>query len=99
MTAIDTNILIYSLDRHDPVKLAKARALLRQLRSQPDKVVVPWQVLGEFLRFLRSLPIFAEAQFAFFALIFLGGQAGFSTVSTASALSGTSPHKQARRSS
>ena len=25
-------------------------------------------------------PIFAEAQFAFFALIFLGGQAGFSTV-------------------
>ena len=55
MTAIDTNILIYSLDRHDPVKRAKARALLWQLRSQSDDVVVPWQVLGEFLRFLRSL--------------------------------------------
>ena len=54
MTAIDTNILVYSLDRHDPVKRAKARALLRQLRSQSDDVVVPWQVLGEFLRFLRS---------------------------------------------
>ena len=50
-------------------------------------------------RDLRSTPIFAEAQFAFFALIFLGGQAGFSTVLTASAVSGSSPHKQARRSS
>jgi hypothetical protein len=28
-------------------------------------------------------PIFAEAQFAFFALIFLGGQAGFSTAAMA----------------
>lgn len=55
MTAIDTNVLIYSLDRHDPVKRAKALALLRRLRSQSDGVVLPWQVLGEFLRFLRSL--------------------------------------------
>ncbi len=55
MTAIDTNILIYSIDRHEPVKRAKACALLRQLRSQSDDVLVPWQVLGEFLRFLRTL--------------------------------------------
>jgi predicted nucleic acid-binding protein len=55
MIAIDTNILIYSLDRHDVVKRAKARSLLRQLHLQPDDVIVPWQVLGEFLRFLRSL--------------------------------------------
>ena len=55
MTAIDTNILIYSVDRHDPVKRGKARAPLRQLRSESDTVVLPWQVLGEFLRYLRSL--------------------------------------------
>ena len=48
---------------------------------------------------LAVTPIFAEAQFAFFALIFLSGQAGFSTVLTASAIPGSSPHKQARRSS
>ncbi|MGZ3471874.1 MAG: hypothetical protein ACXWO1_19760, partial [Isosphaeraceae bacterium] len=36
---------------------------------------------------VHSTPIFAEAQFAFSALIFLSGQAGFSTVLTASALS------------
>src|SRR5208337_1836637 len=46
-----------------------------------------------------SSPIFAEAQFAFFALIFLGGQAGFPTFLTASAVSGAGPHKQARRGS
>jgi predicted nucleic acid-binding protein len=55
MTAIDTNILVYSLDRHDPIKRNKARALLRRLRSQPDDVVIPWQVIGEFVRYLRSL--------------------------------------------
>ncbi len=48
---------------------------------------------------VHSTPIFAEAQFAFSALIFLSGQAGFSTVLTASALSSSSPHQQARRSS
>jgi predicted nucleic acid-binding protein len=55
MIAIDTNVLIYSLDRHDPVKRTKARSLLRQLRLQPGDVIIPWQVMGEFLRFLRSL--------------------------------------------
>jgi predicted nucleic acid-binding protein len=55
MIAIDTNVLIYSLDRHDPLKRNKARALLRQLRARSGDVVIPWQVIGEFLRFLRSL--------------------------------------------
>ena len=55
MIAIDTNVLIYSLDRHDPVKRTKARSLLRRLHLQPDDVIIPWQVMGEFLRFLRSL--------------------------------------------
>ena len=34
-------------------------------------------------RFFLTPPIFAEARFAFFALIFLGGQAGFSTAAMA----------------
>ena len=55
MIAIDTNVLIYSLDRNDIVKRAKARSLLRQLRLQHDDVIIPWQVMGEFLRFVRSL--------------------------------------------
>ena len=55
MTAIDTNVLIYSIDRHDAVKRAKARLLLRQLRLEPDGVIIPWQVIGEFLRYLRTL--------------------------------------------
>jgi predicted nucleic acid-binding protein len=55
MIAIDTNILVYSIDRHDPVKRSKARTILRQLRSQANDVLLPWQVLGEFMRFLRSM--------------------------------------------
>jgi predicted nucleic acid-binding protein len=55
MIAIDTNVLIYSLDRNDIEKRAKARSLLRHLRKQPGDVIIPWQVLGELLRFLRSL--------------------------------------------
>jgi predicted nucleic acid-binding protein len=55
MIAIDTNVLIYSLDRNDIEKRAKARSLLRKLRRQPEDVVIPWQVVGELLRFLRSL--------------------------------------------
>jgi predicted nucleic acid-binding protein len=55
MIAIDTNVLIYSLDKNNPAKESKARALIRQLRASPDGVLVPWQVVGEFLRFLRML--------------------------------------------
>ena len=55
MIAIYTNVLIYSLERNDIEKRAKARSLLRQLRRQPDDVIIPWQVMGEFLRYLRSL--------------------------------------------
>jgi predicted nucleic acid-binding protein len=55
MIAIDTNVLIYSIDRNNIEKRGKARSLLRQLRGQPGDVIIPWQVLGELLRFLRSL--------------------------------------------
>lgn len=54
MNAIDTNVLIYCIDRHDPVKRAKARTLLRGLQPGPLKTILPWQVLGELVRFLRA---------------------------------------------
>ena len=37
----DTYVLIYSLDRNDIEKRAKARSLLRQLRRQSDDVIIP----------------------------------------------------------
>ena len=53
MNAVDTNVLIYRLDRSDPVKQAKARDLLRQLAKDAEPTVVPWQVLGELVCQLR----------------------------------------------
>jgi len=53
MNAVDTNVLIYRLDRNDPVKHAKARDLLRQLAKNTEVTVLPWQVLGELVRQLR----------------------------------------------
>lgn len=55
MIAVDTNILIDSVDRHDTIKCDKARALLRLLRLQASDVLLPWQVVGEFMRYLRSM--------------------------------------------
>lgn len=54
MNAVDTNILIYRLDRHEPVKRAKARALLQKLVSDPTPTLLLWQVAGEFTRQLRA---------------------------------------------
>jgi predicted nucleic acid-binding protein len=53
MNGVDTNILIYSMDRSDLVKRAKARILIRQLRTSPPSTVLLWQVAGEFVRYLR----------------------------------------------
>jgi hypothetical protein len=47
MIAVATNVLIYSPDRNDLVKRAKARGLLRGLRLRSSDVVLPWQVVGE----------------------------------------------------
>jgi len=33
MIAVDTNVLVYRLDRSEPVKQAKARAILQQLAA------------------------------------------------------------------
>jgi len=54
MTAIDTNVAVYAIDRVDAIKRAKARALLRRLRTDPPTAVLLWQVIGEFPRYLRS---------------------------------------------
>jgi len=53
MNAVDTNVLVYRLDRTDPVKQAKARDLLRQLAKSDERTVLPWQVLGELVCQLR----------------------------------------------
>jgi predicted nucleic acid-binding protein len=45
MNAIDTNVLIYSLDSRDPAKQSRARLLLRGLRPA-ESTCIPWQVLG-----------------------------------------------------
>ena len=54
MTGLDTNILVYSIDRREVVKRSKARQLLRQLHDDGTETVLPWQVIGEFVRYLRS---------------------------------------------
>ena len=53
MNAVDTNVLIYRLDRSEPVKLAAAQQLLRQL-AQERETVLMWQVAGELMRQLSS---------------------------------------------
>ena len=53
MIAVDTNVFIYRLDRNDPIKQRKARALLRQLATGSDPTIVPWQVSCELVRQLR----------------------------------------------
>ena len=50
MNAVDTNVLIYRLDRREPVKQGKARSLLRQLALDTTPTVLLWQVLGEMVR-------------------------------------------------
>jgi len=54
MIAIDTNILVYTIDRSDPAKWVKARQLLANLEIRHEPTVMPWQVLGELVRFLRA---------------------------------------------
>ena len=53
MNAVDTNIFVYSLDRHEPVKQAKAQQLLLRLRFAPEPTFLLWQVLGELVQQLR----------------------------------------------
>src|ERR1019366_2187635 len=46
MNAIDTNVLLYSVDRSEPAKQLIAQQLLHQLRSATEPTFLLWQVLG-----------------------------------------------------
>jgi predicted nucleic acid-binding protein len=54
MIAIDTNVILYSVDRQDLRKRAAARALLKQVAVPPGQAVLLWQVAGESARQLRA---------------------------------------------
>lgn len=53
MNAIDTNVLLYSVDRNEPLKQLRAQEILRQLRLAGEPTVLLWQVLGETAQQLR----------------------------------------------
>jgi predicted nucleic acid-binding protein len=53
MNAVDTNVLIYSIDAHDPRKRQLASDLLESL---PDnETIIPWQVACEVASVIRSM--------------------------------------------
>src|SRR5215207_11025063 len=53
MNAVDTNVLLYSVDRNEPAKQLQAQQLLQQLRSAAEPTILLWQVLGELAQQLR----------------------------------------------
>lgn len=53
MNAIDTNVLVYSFDKDDPVRQQQAIELIDRLSENPDATVLPWQVIVECLACLR----------------------------------------------
>lgn len=53
MNAVDTNILLYSIDRNEPTKQLKAQDLLQQLHAADEPAILLWQVLCEVTHQLR----------------------------------------------
>lgn len=53
MNAIDTNVLIYTVDAQEPAKQLRSKELITQLLAEPVELVAPWQVAVEFLACLR----------------------------------------------
>jgi predicted nucleic acid-binding protein len=53
MNAVDTNVLLYSVDRNEPAKQLIAQRLLQQLHSATEPTLLLWQVLGELAQQLR----------------------------------------------
>ena len=53
MNAIDTNVLVYFVDEHEPVKQAKATELLERLIAEETETALLWQVAVEFASCLR----------------------------------------------
>lgn len=54
MIAVDTNVILYAIDRRDLKKRAAARALLSKLATPPSQGVLLWQVAGELAKQLRA---------------------------------------------
>jgi len=48
MNAIDTNVLVYFVDEHEPAKQAKAAELLERLAEEETETALLWQVAVEF---------------------------------------------------
>ena len=53
MNAIDTNVLVYFVDEHEPAKQARATELLERLIEEETETALPWQVAVEFASCLR----------------------------------------------
>jgi hypothetical protein len=54
MNAVDTNIFLYSIDRHELAKQMKAQQLLRHLHAVATPTFLFWQVLGELVQQLAA---------------------------------------------
>lgn len=54
MNAVDTNVLVYSLDTAEPTKQAKAKTLLASLAGTVPPTILIWQVASELLNWLRK---------------------------------------------
>jgi len=77
MIAIDTNVLLYSIDFDEPVKQPLAQHFLDQLLVSGQRTLLPWQVLVEFLGNLRKkensgliTPVQVESYFSRFSRLF-----------------------------
>lgn len=53
MNAVDTNVLLYSIDRPEPIKQLKAQQLLTQIRPASTSAILLWQVLAESVAQMR----------------------------------------------
>src|SRR3954468_13223901 len=53
MNAVDTNVLLYFVDRSEAAKQLKAQELLRRLQAEAEPTILLWQVLGELAQQLR----------------------------------------------
>jgi predicted nucleic acid-binding protein len=53
MNALDTNVLVYFVDKDEPAKQAQAINLLDNLVKEDFETVLLWQVAAEFLNCLR----------------------------------------------
>jgi len=53
MNAIDTNVLVYSVDAFEPARQLQAIRLLDELSRKEEPLIVLWQVAVEFVACLR----------------------------------------------